>query len=79
VTVHLVVRASISGLAARAAIWAALAEYACTVTVIRHRNSIIPKSSFRGDAERRTRNPEVVAEIPGSRWRAPRNDEVPEP
>jgi hypothetical protein len=77
VTVHLVVRASISGLAARAAIWAALAEYACTVTVIRHRNSIIPKSSFRGDAERRTR--EVVEEIPGSRWRAPRNDEVGEP
>jgi hypothetical protein len=47
------------------------------VTVIRHRNSIIPKSSFRGDAERRTR--EVVEEIPGSRWRAPRNDEVGEP
>jgi hypothetical protein len=35
---------------------------------------LIPKSSFRGDAERGTRNPEVVAEIPGSRWRAPRND-----
>src|SRR5204862_4812157 len=36
--------------------------------------AVIPKSSLRGDAERRTRNPEVVAEIPGSRWRAPRND-----
>jgi hypothetical protein len=36
--------------------------------------AVIPKSSFRGDAERRTRNPEVVAEIAGSRWRAPRND-----
>src|SRR2546423_5092743 len=45
----------------------------CTVTEF-YVIAVIPKSSFRGDAERRTRNPEVVAEIPGSRWRAPRND-----